>query len=82
MSPNNLYLTFRKESFFSTAYLCVSQLCYQRGVRNNVGSMASGTYDEHIVVVKKINAVKNYSGVGKKIFKEAEIAYSLDHKNI
>ena len=38
-----------------------------------MGSVASGTYDEKMVVVKNINAVKSYSHVGKKILKEAEI---------
>ena len=47
-----------------------------------MGSVASGAYDKQMVVVKKIIAVKSYSHVGKKILKEAEIAYSLDHKNI
>ena len=44
------------------------------------GIVSCGTYNGETVVVKKLNAIRSYTNAGKKVLKEAGIAYSLKNK--
>ena len=46
------------------------------------GIVSCGTYNGETVVVKKLNAIRSYTNAGKKVLKEAGIAYSLKNKHI